>query len=119
MTFCGCSSDFSPTPNQYPVLDRFTGPTQCQKTEAAIFQAKGHDPDGKKVSYHFGYWLTADTEPWPSYVDLGYTPYLENDTVVTKSITFGEVGDYTVCCHCIDESNVESVHSRLQIKVTD
>ena len=117
--FWGCSSDFSTTPNQHPVLEKFTGPTQCRKTEVATFQAQGYDPDGKKVSFHFGYWLTADTEPWPSYRDLGYTSYVVNNTDVSKSIIIEEAGDYTVCCHCIDERGIESVHKQLQIRVAD
>jgi hypothetical protein len=117
--FWGCSSDFSTTPNQNPVLEKFTGPTQCGKTEAAIFQAQGYDPDGKTVSFHFGYWLTTDTDPFPSYRDLGFTPYVANGFGVTKSIVFYEAEDYTVCCHCIDEKNLESAHIQWQIRVTD
>ncbi len=119
MIFFGCQSSTSPKPNQSPALAEFSGPFKCKKKEAAIFRAKGYDPDGKKVSYHFGFWLTDDVEPFPSYRDLGYTPYVENNTVVTKSITFPVAGEYTVCCHCIDETKKESVHLRWAISVSD
>jgi hypothetical protein len=119
MTFFGCSSSTSPKPKLDPILGEFSGPLKCKKTEVAIFQAKGYDPDGEKVSYHFGFWLTDDVDSFPSYIDLGYTPYVENNTVVTKSITFTEAGEYTVCCHCIDETKKESVHKRWEIIVTD
>jgi len=119
MILFGCLSSTTSTTNMSPVLVEFSGPAKCKKNEAAIFQAKGYDPDGEKVSCHFGFWLTDDVEPFPSHRDLGYTPYVENNTVVTKSITFLVAGEYTVCCHFIDEENNESAHQQWQITVTD
>jgi hypothetical protein len=119
MIFLGCSSSTSPKPNLSPILAEFSGPSMCKKAEEAIFKAKGYDPDREKVSCHFGFWLTDDVEPFPSYRDLGYTPYVENNTVVTKLISFPSTGEYTVCCHCIDETKKESVHQQWQIIVCD
>jgi len=41
------------------------------------------------------------------------------DVTFTKSITFPVAGEYTVCCHCIDETKKESVHQQWQILVAD
>ncbi len=119
MTFLGCSSSMSPKPNLSPILAEFSGPSTYQKAKSVAFTAKGYDPDGEKVSCHFGFWLTNDAEPFSSYRDLGYTPFVDNNTVVKKSISFPSAGDYTVCCHFIDETHKESVHQRWTIIVTE
>lgn len=117
----GCSSNNStdPTapsvPDQFPIVKTFEGPTESKVGQSCTFTATGVDPDGNRVALHLAYWITDKPH---TYIELGFTDYVNNDELVSWTIIFDISDHYTLCCYCKDQNGNESSHLQREISVS-
>jgi hypothetical protein len=105
--------------NQRPRITNLTGPTNCKLGQTYIYKAKGYDPDGEQVAFHFNVYRKGNQTP----IDLGWGPYVDNYEEYEKSIAWNYgIGEFYICAHCKDKDGYQTLqqgHMTLDIYVTE
>jgi hypothetical protein len=104
---------------QRPRIISLTGQTNCKLGQTYIYKAKGYDPDGNKVAFHFNVYRKGNQTP----IDLGWGTYVDNYTEYEKAVTWDYgTGEFVLCAHCKDENGYQTLqrgHITLNIYVTE
>lgn len=105
--------------NQWPRITSLTGPTSCKVSQTYTYEAKGYDPDGNRVAFHFNIYRKESDAP----ITLGWGPYVDNNKEYEKDIAWNYgPGEFYICAHCKDEAGLETLgayHYTLDVTVTE